>query len=206
MRYQNGWCMDTLRASFNMFLRSASLVQEAFFPWLKQNCVVGIATFYGMDGPGIESWCGVRCSTPIQTDPGANPASCTMGTGSFSVVKPMGHGVDHPPLSSAEVKERVKLYLYSLSGPLWTTLLKCWVVRTSELLDIRLKEFCCTVLCDNEAPKSILFSALWSPPVAQYCWLLQRDVAVFSCYKSFFLHNFLFSNHVEASFIILWNA
>ena len=30
-------------------------------------------------------------------------------------------GVDHPP-SSAEVKERVKLYLYSSSGPSWNVL------------------------------------------------------------------------------------
>jgi len=30
-----------------------------------------------------------------------------------------GHGVDHPPPSSAEVKERVALYLYSPSGPSW---------------------------------------------------------------------------------------
>jgi len=34
-------------------------------------------------------------------------------------VKHQGHGVDHPPLSSAEVKERVELYLYSTSGPWW---------------------------------------------------------------------------------------
>jgi len=34
-------------------------------------------------------------------------------------VKRQGHGVDHPPLFSAEVKERVELYLYSTSGPLW---------------------------------------------------------------------------------------
>jgi len=27
-----------------------------------------------------------------------------------------GHGVDHPSLSSAEVKERIVLYLYSTSG------------------------------------------------------------------------------------------
>jgi len=40
-----------------------------------------------------------------------------MGTGSFPGVKQPGRGVDHPPPSSAEVKERVKLYLYSPSGP-----------------------------------------------------------------------------------------
>jgi hypothetical protein len=39
-----------------------------------------------------------------------------MGIGSlFQGVKVPGRGVDHPPLSSAEVKEKVELYLY----PLW---------------------------------------------------------------------------------------
>jgi len=36
-----------------------------------------------------------------------------LGTGSFPGVKRPGRGVDHPPTSSAEVKERVQLYLYS---------------------------------------------------------------------------------------------
>ena len=39
-----------------------------------------------------------------------------MGTGSFLGVERPGRGVDHPPLSSAEVKERVELYLYFPSG------------------------------------------------------------------------------------------
>jgi hypothetical protein len=34
-----------------------------------------------------------------------------------------GCGSDHPPPSSAKVKERVELYLYSPSGPLWPVLL-----------------------------------------------------------------------------------
>jgi len=42
-----------------------------------------------------------------------------MGTGSFPAVKRPGRGVDHPPTSSAEVKERVELYIYSISGPSW---------------------------------------------------------------------------------------
>jgi len=37
-------------------------------------------------------------------------------------VKRQGRGVDHPPQSSAEVKERVELYLYSPSGPSWYVL------------------------------------------------------------------------------------
>jgi len=54
-----------------------------------------------------------KFSTTIQTSPAAHPASYTMGTGSFLGVKQLGHGADHPPPSSVEVKERVELYLYS---------------------------------------------------------------------------------------------
>jgi hypothetical protein len=45
-----------------------------------------------------------------------------MGTVSFLGVKSAGRGVDHPPPYSAEVKERVELYLYSTSGPSWPEL------------------------------------------------------------------------------------
>ena len=40
----------------------------------------------------------------------------------FPAVKRPERGVDHPPPSSAEVKERVELYLYSPSGPSWPVL------------------------------------------------------------------------------------
>jgi hypothetical protein len=40
-----------------------------------------------------------------------------MGTGSFLGVKWPERGVDHPHPSSAEVKEIIGLYLYSLNGP-----------------------------------------------------------------------------------------
>jgi hypothetical protein len=62
---------------------------------------------------------GARFSAPVQTGPGANPASCTMGTGSFPGVKRPGRGVDHPPQSSAEGKERVELYSTLPLLPLW---------------------------------------------------------------------------------------
>ena len=61
---------------------------------------VGIATGYELDGPGIESWWEARFSAPVQTGPGAHPASCTMGTGSLQGVK-CGRGVTltlHPLL------------------------------------------------------------------------------------------------------------
>jgi hypothetical protein len=39
---------------------------------------------------------GVRFSAPVQTGPGAHPASYTMGTGSFPEVKRPWRGIDHP--------------------------------------------------------------------------------------------------------------
>ena len=41
---------------------------------------------------------------------------------SFPRVKRPGRGANYPPPSSAEVKERVALYLYSPSGPTWPLL------------------------------------------------------------------------------------
>ena len=67
---------------------------------------VGIATGYGLDGPGIESRGGARFFAPIQTSPRAHQASCTTGTGSFQGVK-SGRGVtlNPSPPSSAMVKK-----------------------------------------------------------------------------------------------------
>jgi hypothetical protein len=74
-----------------------------------QDSSVGIASRYGLDGPGIESQWGEIFSAPVQTGHGAHPASYTMGTESFPGIKRSGHGVDHPSQSKAEVKERVEL-------------------------------------------------------------------------------------------------
>jgi len=43
-------------------------------------------TEYRLDGL-VESQWGARFSAPVQAGPGAHPASCTMGTGSFLGVK-----------------------------------------------------------------------------------------------------------------------
>jgi len=51
-----------------------------------------------------------RLSAPVQTGPGAHPVN---GYLIFPGVKRPGRGVDHLPLSSAEVEGRVELYIYS---------------------------------------------------------------------------------------------
>ena len=90
----------------------------SLYYWVGWDSSVSMGTHYGLDGPRIECRWGARFSAPIQTVPGAHPAYYTVGTGSF----PGGHGTDHPLSSSAKVKESVKLYLYSPSGPLWPVL------------------------------------------------------------------------------------
>jgi hypothetical protein len=73
-----------------------------------QYIYIYISIYYGLDGPGIESRWGARISAPVQTGPGAHPASCTMGTGSFPGVK-YGRGVrltTHPLLVPWSWKSR----------------------------------------------------------------------------------------------------
>ena len=68
---------------------------------------VGIATDYGLDGPGIEYRWG-RDFTPVQAGPGVHPASYKVGTGSFPGVK-CGRGVlltTHPLLVPRPWKSR----------------------------------------------------------------------------------------------------
>jgi hypothetical protein len=74
--------------------------------WYSRVKWAGIATRYGLDGPDIESCWGVRFSAPVQTGYGAHPASYTMGTGSFTVVKRPGRGVDQPPFLAPRLKKQ----------------------------------------------------------------------------------------------------
>jgi hypothetical protein len=70
---------------------------------MDRGSAIGVATRYGMEGPGIESRWGARFSAPVQTGLGIYPVSYKMGIGSFPGVKRPGRGVDH----QAEVKERL---------------------------------------------------------------------------------------------------
>ena len=78
--------------------------------------VLGIATGYELDGPGIESQYETRFSSPVQTGPGARPTSCGYRAFPGGKERP-GRDADHSPPSSAVGHERVELYLYSPYGP-----------------------------------------------------------------------------------------
>jgi len=73
-----------------------------------------------VDGPGIESrW---RRDIHHRTRPTLGPTLPPVKwvPGYIMQVKRPDCGFNHPTPTSADVKERVELYLYSPSGPSWT--------------------------------------------------------------------------------------
>jgi len=85
--------------------------------FLGRDSSAAVATGYGLDVSMMESRWGRDFSAPVQNYPAPHPASYTMGTGTLPGVESPGSGVDYPPPSSTEVKEREELYLYSSSVP-----------------------------------------------------------------------------------------
>jgi len=64
--------------------RETALIPSTVFKWGRDSSV-GIATRYGLDGPGGDSrWGGRDIPHPSRPALGAHPASYTMGTGSLS--------------------------------------------------------------------------------------------------------------------------
>jgi hypothetical protein len=83
------------------------------------NGPVFIAACYGLDGPRIESrwgWDFPHPSRPVVW-PIQPPVQWVPGV--LRCGKRLGRGVDHPPTSSDEIKERVELYLYTPSVTSW---------------------------------------------------------------------------------------
>jgi hypothetical protein len=84
---------------------SVQNIKSCIPTWVVRDSSVAIATSYGLDGPGIESWWGARYSTPVHTGHGAHPASYTMGTGYLPGAKRLGRGADHPPFLAPRLKK-----------------------------------------------------------------------------------------------------
>ena len=78
---------------------------------------VGIATRDGLDGPRIESRWKRDFLYPSRPELGPHSHSYAMGAEYVAGMKRSGIGFDSPPQSSVEVKGKVRLYLYSTSGP-----------------------------------------------------------------------------------------
>ena len=108
-------------------------------------------------------------SAPIQTGPGAYPASCTIGTGSFRGVKRLERDADHPPPSKCRGHERVGLYLYSPSGPQWPVIgwsLCSWRVRWN--VDSQCSELATGWMDGGSIPGRISFFS--SPQIRDCLW------------------------------------
>jgi len=69
-------------------------------PPLGRDFACGLATPYMREVPG--------CSAPVQTGPEGQPASYTMGTGSFPGVKRSGRGIDHLPHLAQKLKKEYR--------------------------------------------------------------------------------------------------
>jgi hypothetical protein len=88
---------------------------------------------------------------PTQRQP---PIQCLLGL-SWGI-KQLGHGIDHPPPYSTEVKGRVELYLYSTSGPSWSVIgwtLPCLHIERSSWSKQHLTSgyivYCCCICVDK---------------------------------------------------------
>ena len=113
-----------VRNQSSQFLLAVSTPDIVFgtrgFPgdWPRDS-VVGIATRYGLNGPGIRSRWGKifrnRPNWPLR----APSLLCSGYRVLFLGVKRPGRGAYHPPSTSAEVRGRVELYLFSSCGPSW---------------------------------------------------------------------------------------
>jgi hypothetical protein len=81
-----------------------------------------IRLLFSLGGPRIETLWGRGFTHPSR--PALRPTRLLQNGYRFSFpgVKRSGCGLNHPTLSTTEVKERVALYLYTHSGPSWPVL------------------------------------------------------------------------------------
>jgi len=73
---------------------------------------VSITACYRLGGPGIEAWCGRDFLHLFRMALGPTQPPIKWVLGHSRGIKWPGCGAGHPPPSSAEVKERVEIYLF----------------------------------------------------------------------------------------------
>jgi hypothetical protein len=95
-------------------------------------------------GDRIPVWGGIFRTRPDR--PCVPPSLVYMGTVSFPGVKRPGRGVDHPPSSDAEVKERIELYHYTPSGPSWPVLGRTLLVPFTLYVHL---SYICRLYCEK---------------------------------------------------------
>jgi len=110
MQRTDGFVQKT-RTAGREYSKQAVLFKRHELPWVGiAQSVKRLATSWTVkDRIPVE----VSFSASVRTGGGAHPASYTIVTESFSGLKRLGCGVEHPPPSKAEIKERVVVYLYS---------------------------------------------------------------------------------------------
>ena len=81
---------------FPKYFRLCHVFKQFIIYWRGPGSSVGVATDYELDGPGSNLG-GEEIFTPLQTGPGAHPASCKMGNGSFPGVEAAGAWGWSPP-------------------------------------------------------------------------------------------------------------
>jgi hypothetical protein len=110
---------DTSRVSHAS--RMLHVLLQTVLSAVSRDSAVGIATRYGLDGPGIESRWGRDFPHPSWSPLGPTHPLYN-GYRVFPGVKAAGAWRWPPTPSSVEVKEGVELYIYSPSGPSWHVL------------------------------------------------------------------------------------
>ena len=106
------WC-SWHRVSFGF----AFICRHKFFAFVRlQHNVVGVATRYGLSGPGIESRSGRGFPHPSRPALGLTQPPVQWIPGFFPGGEAAGVRRYHPPPSSAEIRDRIELYLCSPLG------------------------------------------------------------------------------------------
>jgi hypothetical protein len=105
-----------------IFAKLLDNLSRSYYSRRSRDSIVGIETCYGLDGPGIESRRGRGFMHPSRPALVPTQAPIQWVSDLFPRGKLAGAWVDHPLPFSAEVKERIWLYLYSHSGHLWPVL------------------------------------------------------------------------------------